>query len=229
MKRLKATKRQPLANPRKSALRITRTVARNSSRRNGRPRDRGQVRPASHARAKARHKVISSLDPQKHRSNGHYQAAVKNFESAVRALQKQNYGTAREMFEKLVHSEARDVAERARVHLRLCQQRAGRPPTAPKSADELYTMGVACLNARNLLVAVEHLNKADKLKPNQDHIRYALAAAHALQDNKDAALEHLQAAVALRPENRFHTRRDEDFQGLAADPRFRRLIYPAGL
>jgi hypothetical protein len=32
----------------------------------------------------------------------------------------------------------------------------------------------------------------------------------------------------LRPENRIHARRDEDFQGLAVDPRFRRLIHPAG-
>jgi tetratricopeptide (TPR) repeat protein len=83
------------------------------------------------------------------------------------------------------------------------------------------------LNGRNLELAVEQLGKADKLKPNQDHIRYALAAAQALQGNVDAAIEHLEAAVTLRPENRIHVRRDEDFQGLASDPRFRRLLYPA--
>jgi tetratricopeptide (TPR) repeat protein len=146
----------------------------------------------------------------------------------VRAFQKQNYDRAAEIFARLVDSDARDVAERAQVHLRLCRQRTGRPAPAPKSADEYYALGVACLNGRDLQQAVEHLSKADKLKPNQDHIRYALAVSHALEGNVDAAFAHLEAAFALRPENRIHARRDEDFQGLVADPRFRRLIYPAG-
>jgi len=146
----------------------------------------------------------------------------------VRAFQRQNYGKAAEIFEKLVTSDARDVAERAHVHLRLCRQRTGRPAPPPKSADEYYMLGVACLNARDFGTAVEHLSKADKMKPHQDHIHYALAVSHARGGNPDAALTHLEAAFALRPENRIHARRDEDFQGLAADLRFRRLIYPAG-
>jgi tetratricopeptide (TPR) repeat protein len=146
----------------------------------------------------------------------------------VRAFQKQNYNKAAEIFEKLVESNARDVAERAHMHLRLCRQRTGRPAPLPKSADEYYTLGVACLNAREFGLAVEHLSKADKLKPHQDHIHYALAVSHALGGNPDQAFAHLEASFALRPENRIHARRDEDFQGLSADPRFRRLIYPAG-
>jgi tetratricopeptide (TPR) repeat protein len=146
----------------------------------------------------------------------------------VRAFQKQNYSKAAEVFEKLVDIDARDVAERAQLHLRLCRQRTRRPAPAPKSADEYYALGIACLNARDLGRAIEHLAKADRLKPNQDHIRYALAVSHALGGNTDMAFAHLEAAFTLRPENRFHARRDEDLQGLAADPRFRRLIYPAG-
>jgi cytochrome c-type biogenesis protein CcmH/NrfG len=146
----------------------------------------------------------------------------------VRAFQKQNYDKAAEIFAKLVDSEARDVAERAHVHLRLCRQRTGHPAPLPKSADDYYMLGVACLNAREYRLAVEHLSKADKMKPHQDHIHYALAVSHALGGNPDAALAHLEASFALRAENRIHARRDEDFRGLAADPRFRRLIYPAG-
>ena len=157
-----------------------------------------------------------------------YQSAIKNFETGVRAFQKQNYDRAAEIFEKLVHSDARDVAERAHVHLRLCRQRSGRPAPLPKSADDCYALGVACLNAREFELAVEHLSKADRMKPHQDHIQYALAVAHSLAGNSDAAIAHLEAAFALRPENRIHARRDEDFQGLAGDPRFRRLIYLAG-
>jgi len=84
------------------------------------------------------------------------------------------------------------------------------------------------LNVREYGLAIEHLSRADKLKSRQDHIHYALAVSHALGGNPDTAFAHLEAAFDLRPENRIHARRDEDFQGLAADPRFRRLIYPAG-
>ena len=166
--------------------------------------------------------------PERPQVDVQYQTAIKNFETGVRAFQKQNYDKAAEIFEKLVDSDARDVAERAHVHLRLCRQRTGRPAPLPKSADDYYTLGVACLNAREFGLAVEHLSKADKMKPHQDHIHYALAVSHSLGGNPDAAIAHLEAAFALRPENRIHARRDEDFQGLAADPRFRRLIYPAG-
>jgi tetratricopeptide (TPR) repeat protein len=171
---------------------------------------------------------MSPADVERRRINAQYQSAVRNFEIAMRALQKQNYDRAAEVFEKLIDSEAREVAERARVHLRLCRQRTGRALPVPKSAEEYYTLGVACLNAGNLELAVEHLSKANKLKSNQDHIRYALAAAHARQGNADAGIEHLQAAVALRPENRIQARHDGDFQGLVSDPRFRRLLYPTG-
>lgn len=154
-----------------------------------------------------------------------YQTAIRNFEIGVRAFQKQDYHKAAEVFEKLADIDARDIAERAQIHLRLCRQRTGRPAAAPKSAEEYYALGIACLNARNLPQAIEHLGKADKLKPHQDHIQYALAVSHALEGNSDVAFTHLEAAFTLRPENRFHARRDEDFQGLTNDPRFRRLIY----
>ena len=122
-----------------------------------------------------------SPNPERPQVNVQYQTAIKNFETGVRAFQKQNYDKAAEIFEKLVDSDARDVAERAHVHLRLCRQRTGRPAPLPKSADDYYTLGVACLNAREFGLAVEHLSKADKMKPHQDHIHYALAVSHALR------------------------------------------------
>jgi tetratricopeptide (TPR) repeat protein len=171
---------------------------------------------------------MASTVPQRPHADVPYQTAIRNFEVGVRAFHKQDYQKAAEVFEKLVDIEARDVAERAQMHLRLCRQRTGRAAPPPKSVEEYYALGVACLNARNLEQAIEHLGKADKLKPNQDHIQYALAVSHALEGNSNEAFAHLEAAFALRPENRFHARRDEDFQGLTSDPRFRQLIYSSG-
>jgi tetratricopeptide (TPR) repeat protein len=168
------------------------------------------------------------VDPEKQRMDAQYQALVKNYEVGVRAFQKQNYAKAAEIFEKLIQRDGSEVAERARVYLRLCREKTSRAAAPPKSAEECYAWGIASLNDRKLELAAEQLSKADKLKSNQDHIRYALAAVQALLGNLDVALEHLEAAITLCPENRFHARRDEDFRGIASDPRFRRLVYSAG-
>jgi len=219
-----------MARPRKSASQVIQTVGRERSVARPKVRSRHSEAggPAANAGTRAGHNGAGFPVAERPHVDVRYQTAIRNFATGVRAFQKQNYHKAAEVFEKLVDSDARDVAERAQVHLRLCRQRTGRTAPAPKSADEYYALGVACLNARDLVQALEHLGKADKLKPNQDHVRYALAVSHALRGNVDVAFTHLEAAFALRPENRIHARRDEDFQGLVADPRFRRLIYPAG-
>jgi tetratricopeptide (TPR) repeat protein len=216
-----------MASSRKSGARVNSTVRRkrNLGRAKVRSRHVEAARTVSGARPAAGHEA--RISPQRTHADVEYQTAIKNFAVGVRAFQRQDYVRAAVIFEKLVDSDARDVAERAQMHLRLCRQRTRRSAPAPKSADDHYALGIACLNVRNLGQAVEHLSKADKIKPNQDHVHYALAVSHALGGNTDAAFAHLEAAFALRPENRIHARRDEDFQGLLEDPRFRRLVSSA--
>lgn len=165
---------------------------------------------------------------QQRRSEAHYQAAVKIFETAASAFQKHNFGKAKDLFAKLSASPSSEVAIRAETYLRMCERKLHPAQPVAKTAAELYDLGIAQLNARQLDAAIESLKRAFALSPNQEYIRYALAAAHAQQGNVEAALEHLKAAIQLRPANRYLARRDEDFQPLAADPRFGRLLKSGG-
>lgn len=162
---------------------------------------------------------------EKRRLNAEYRAAVKTYEAAVRAFQQQNYGKAKEQFEKLLAGPVLEVVERSRVHLRMCEQRLSPASPSPKGAAGYYNLGVAELNARRLEQAIQHLSKAGKMAPEREEVRYALAAAYALEGNTGAALEHLQAAITLRPQNRFQARHDEDFEALRSDARFQALVY----
>lgn len=155
-----------------------------------------------------------------------YRAALKNFEAAARHFNHQSYAKAKGLFEKLLGSPVAEVAERARVHLRICEKRLERSPLTPKTSEEYYNLGVAELNTRRLDTAIQHLSKAAKAAPGREEIRYALAAAHALQGNRETALEHLSAAIALRPQNKFQARQDLDFESLTDDPRFQKLVSP---
>jgi tetratricopeptide (TPR) repeat protein len=158
------------------------------------------------------------------RSDPQFKAALKSFSAAARYFQKQDYEKAQDLFQKVAVSAARELAERARVHIVLCGQKLGQPGPAPKTASDYYDLGVAKLNARDLAQAIDFLSKADKADPDQEHIQYALAAAHSIQGNTDVALEHLKVAIALRSGNRYQARYDDDFQSLASDPRFKRLV-----
>jgi tetratricopeptide (TPR) repeat protein len=88
---------------------------------------------------------------------------------------------------------------------------------------------VGALNSRRLDDAIEYLNKAQKSAPKLEHICYALAAAYSLRGDAQSALQHLKEAITLRPENRIQARRDEDFQALATDPRFKELVFASNL
>jgi tetratricopeptide (TPR) repeat protein len=156
-------------------------------------------------------------------------SAVKEFETAVVHFQKQNYERAREIFERLHARGPVEVASRAGSYLKMCEQKLGGATIAMRSARDHYDLGIAQLNARQLDAAVESLARADKLAPRQEHIRYALAAACALQGNADAALDHLAAAIELRPANRSQAAQDEDFRSLAGDARFQNLIRSGGM
>jgi len=183
-------------------------------------RARGNGHPARRNTAPA-HSAASVA--AKLRSDPRYSAAVKNFEAATRYFLKEQYAKAREVFEKIAAEAPVEVAERARVHLRLCEQKMTESSAAPRNATDNYNLGVAALNARKLDQAIEYLRRADRSAPDREEIRYALAAAFALQGSPEAALELLKAAIELRPGNRFQARMDEDFQSLADDPRFRKL------
>jgi tetratricopeptide (TPR) repeat protein len=180
-------------------------------------------RLAPHATTVTVPKVERSLEDE-----GRLTTAVKDFAAATRHFHRQNYEKAREILERLADSAPAVVADRARVHLRLCLQRLERRTPTPKTAADFHILGVSELNARQLDLAVEHLSRACKLEPKREEIRYALAAAHALQGNADAALEHLRVAIELRPQNRYQARHDPDFESLGSDARFRSLVMAEG-
>jgi tetratricopeptide (TPR) repeat protein len=155
------------------------------------------------------------------------QQQLKLYEEALKHFQQQKFAKAKETLEDVVKGPSRELADRARVHLRICDQRIARAPAAvPKSAEEHYTQGVALMNLGRWDEARDHLDRARKAAPKADHIVYAMAALDCLTGEADSAMENLKVAIQLRPENRYHARNDEDFAFLQEDPRFTELLYP---
>jgi len=155
------------------------------------------------------------------------QQQLKLYEEALGHFHQQKFHRAEESLRKVTDGPSKELADRARVHLRICEQRIAKlPAPAPKSAEDHYTQGVALMNLGRWDEAREHLDRARKAAPKADHIVYAMAALDCLTGEADSAMENLKIAIQLRPENRYHARNDEDFSFLQEDPRFTELLYP---
>jgi len=155
------------------------------------------------------------------------QAQMKVYEEAMGLFHQQKFQRAKQELEKVLVGPSKELADRARTHLRITEQRM--KPAAdqnPKSPEDHYQRGVAMMNLGRWDEARESLEKARKLAPKADHVHYALAALDCLTGEADSALANLKVAIELRSANRYHARNDEDFNFLQEDPRFTELLYP---
>ena len=153
--------------------------------------------------------------------------AFKYYDEAMRLFNQQNYRRAREVFEKVVDGASRELAERARVHIVICEQRSQRQaPVSLRSADDHYHYAVSQINLGQYEKARTQLEKARRLAPKADYVYYALASVASLSGEADEAVNFLAQAIKLRPENRYHARNDADFKLLEGDSRFLSLVSP---
>lgn len=204
-----------MARRRQRRARKTRKPARRR-----RAASRARKARSSSRKSRVARRAKSQLDPK-------LVQVMKAYDEAMRHFNQQNFRRAREAFEKVLAGPSRELAERARVHLAICEQRLRQPaPVRLRSADDHYHYAVSQINVGNYEAARAHLERAVKAAPKADYVLYALASVAALTGEPDDALKFLSQAIKLRPENRYHARNDADFRSLEDDPRLQELLYP---
>jgi len=153
-------------------------------------------------------------------------AQLSAFEAGMKQFHGRHLAAARELFERAAAGPERDVANRARQHMAMCDSRLQRDTVKPQSAEEYYNYGVALINTRKLADARQNLERALALEPEADHVHYALALALALGGDMETARGHLERAIELEPRNRIIARQDADFALVARHPVIDALLYP---
>jgi len=151
---------------------------------------------------------------------------LASFESAMRLFHTRQFREARDLFAEAARGPGRDVANRAQLHIAMCDRRLQQTTVNLRSAEDYYNYGVALINSRNVKEARAHLEKALEISPAADHIHYALALAQALEGDVANAHQNLKRAIELEPRNRLIARQDADFAPLTSQPPFDALIYP---
>src|SRR5205823_10105878 len=154
------------------------------------------------------------------------QKQLAGFEAAMKLFHARKMREARDLFRNAAEGPERDVAQRARLHIAMCDRRLEQGHPNLISPEDYYNYGVAMLNTRNIAEARAHLEKALEISPDTDHIHYALALAQALSGDPLSAYQNLKRAIELEPRNRAIARQDADFASLANQPPFDSLLHP---
>jgi tetratricopeptide (TPR) repeat protein len=160
--------------------------------------------------------------PPAARKPGFYEA-VAVYERGVQALQRHDFQGAAAFFRTVLerYPDERELLERARLYLRVCERETSRQPPTPKTpAEEVYAATVA-LNSGDHSGALDHLQHALGEDPLSDHAHYIMAVALGMRNRADEAIEHLGQAIALNPENRSLARQDPDLDILRDHERFK--------
>jgi len=154
-------------------------------------------------------------------------ATLAAYESGLRALQEHKFEKAKPMFEKVLASSSKDLADRAAIHLSICNQHLERSSSTQfKTIEEHYDYAVSLMNVGDYVTAREHIEKLIKQAPKTDFVIYGLAALDCLTGHVEDSLKHLDEALRLNASLRYQARNDSDFHNLAEDPRFTELLYP---
>lgn len=164
----------------------------------------------------------SSSPPR--RSN--YFEAVALYERGLQALQRHDYQAAVDLLESVLrlYPEERELHERVRLYLTVCQRQAIARQAVPQTIDERLYASTLAINGGKYDEAISHLHLVRDEDPDNDHALYMLAVAHAQRGEHAEAIAHLERAIALNAENRLLARRDPDLEPLRADDAFRAAL-----
>jgi tetratricopeptide (TPR) repeat protein len=155
-----------------------------------------------------------------------YFEAVAVYERGLEALQRHEFHAAADLFESVLrqYPEEKELHERVRLYLNICQRQAAPREAAPRTLEERLYAATLSINGGQYDQAISELRLVRDEDPDNDHALYMLAVAHAQRGELAEAIAHLERAIALNPENRAIARADPDLEPLRGDEAFRAAL-----
>ncbi|MEO6237512.1 MAG: tetratricopeptide repeat protein [Vicinamibacterales bacterium] len=148
------------------------------------------------------------------------------YERGLQALQRRDFAASADALRLVIerYPDERELLERARLYLKVCERELEPKEPAPKTAAEWVYAATLSLNAGDEANAYQHLQRALSADSRHDHAHYMMAVAVSRRGDISGALDHLRRAVALNPENRSIARQDPEFDSLREAAGFRAAL-----
>ena len=152
--------------------------------------------------------------------------AVALYEQGLEKLQRHDYHGAAALFESVLvrYGEEKELHERAKLYLNICQRHVSTSVTAPHTVEERLYASTLALNGGRYDEAISHLRLVRDEDPDNDHALYMLAVAHAQRGELAEAVAHVERAIAINPENRALAKTDPDLDPVRDDDAFRAAL-----
>lgn len=177
----------------------------------------------SHAGARPQPAQAAPQPPQRRTT---YVEAVALYERGLEALQRHDFNGAAALFESVLrqYPEEKELHERVRLYLNICERQATPKEAAPQTREERLYAATLAINGGRYDQALVNLRLVRDEDPDNDHALYMLAVAHAQRGEPAEAIAHLERAIALNPENRALAKSDPDLEPLRGDDAFRTAL-----
>jgi len=148
------------------------------------------------------------------------------YERGLQALQRRDFAASADALRTVIerYPDERELLERARLYLKVCERELEPKEPTPKTADEWVYAATVALNAGDETTAHRHLQRALAEDARHDHAHYMMAVVSSRRNDPPAALDHLRQAVSLNPENRSLARQDPDLDVLRDEPAFKAAL-----
>jgi outer membrane protein assembly factor BamD (BamD/ComL family) len=148
------------------------------------------------------------------------------YEKGLEALQRHDYNGALALLQSVVSRfpEEKELHERVRLYLNICERHATPPAAAPRTIQERLYASTLAINGGKYDEAISHLRLVRDEDPDNDYALYMLAVAHAQRGEHAEAIAHLERSITLNPENRAQARHDADLDPLRDDDAFRMAV-----
>ena len=155
-----------------------------------------------------------------------YHEAVALYERGLQALQRRDFAASADALRTVIerYPDERELLERARLYVKVCERELEPREPAPKTADEWVYAATVSLNQGDEANALLHLQRALAADARHDHAHYMMAVASTRRNDVNAALDHLRRAVALNPDNRSIARQDPELDALREAPAFKAAL-----
>ena len=103
------------------------------------------------------------------------------YERGLQALQRRDFAASADALRTVIerYPDERELLERARLYLKVCERELEPKEPAPKTADEWVYAATVALNAGDEAAALLHLQRALAADARHDHAHYMMAVASA--------------------------------------------------
>jgi tetratricopeptide (TPR) repeat protein len=148
------------------------------------------------------------------------------YERGLQALQRRDFAASADALRTVIerYPDERELLERARLYLKVCERELEPKEPAPKTADEWVYAATVAQNSGDDAAVLRNLQRALAEDPRHDLAHYMMAVASVQRNDVAQGVEHLRRAVSLNPENRSRARQDPDFDALHDDAGFRAAL-----